>query len=78
MNYSDEQIEEGLRNFFIQVEVKTQKGADLIYRISLKLNKEKPYKVKNVTFVYGYIFEGNKFGLNGSYSKKENITVISI
>ena len=78
MNYSDEQIEEGLRNFFIQVEVKTQKGADLIYRISLKLNKEKPYRVKNVTFVYGYIFEGNKFGLNGSYSKKDNLTVISI
>ena len=78
MKYSDEQIEEGLRNFFIQVEVKTQEGADLIYRISLKINNDKPYKVKHEIFVFGDVFGDSEFGLNGAWSKRDNLTVISI
>jgi hypothetical protein len=77
MNYSDQQIEEGLKNFFIQVEVKTTKGRDLINRIFINLNQE-PFKISNEIFIYGYIFENDEFGLNAGYSKKENITVITI
>ena len=77
MNYTDQQIEEGLKNFFIQVKVTSAKGEKIITEIA-KRNGQPEFKFYDGLFIYGQIFNDGNFGLNGRYFKQNNLTIISI
>jgi len=71
--FTKEQIELGLKNKFIQVEITTIKGLNFINKLNLGLELKKDW---GIMYVFGQDFK-NGFGLNASYTEKENLTLIT-
>lgn len=73
--YSKNQIKNALENKFIQVKVTTNKGLDFINSIVKDYN-QKPFRDNGQMYFFGQSFEADDFGLNGSFSKIKELTVI--
>lgn len=73
--YSKNQIKEALNNDFIQVKVTTNKGLEFINNLCVGYNQP-TFRDMGEMYFFRNDFGKQGLGLNGSFDKKEGLTVI--